>query len=287
MPVYLMGVLCHGYRTFGFTYLKNIKHGTNIVLECLHQVLVDYKKTRGYIPPVIYLQLDNTWKQNKNKYMLAYAACLVLWGVCRQVIISYLPVGHTHEDVGPFMWAERGGKGKERGKAREGERKRKKEEGNNNIVSCADQLFSRIAEYLKKHDAYDRQGILDSIKHGFNAEQDVLEPVLLNLDRAANISDWIKQYLAPTPNVSQFRQFKLELIEGKVTVCARARCAEDAEFNPWMDLMLKPGYSQVSIQLNNIHVCFITVLGIRDRSNSNRFGRGAMCPTTCSSQLRK
>ena len=40
-----MGVLVHGYRTFGFTYLKNIKHGA-IVIECLHHVLVDYKTNK-------------------------------------------------------------------------------------------------------------------------------------------------------------------------------------------------------------------------------------------------
>jgi len=107
MPVYLMGVLVHGYRTFGFTYLKNIKHGTNVVIECLHHVLVDYKNNRNYIPPVIYLQLDNTSKQNKNKFMLGYLACLVAWGVCRQVIISFLPVGHTHEDIGILLSKER------------------------------------------------------------------------------------------------------------------------------------------------------------------------------------
>ena len=103
IPVYLMGVLVHGYRTFGFTYLKNIKHGANIVIECLHHVLVDYKTNKGSIPPVIYLQLDNTSKQNKNKYMIGFLAWLVAWGVCRQVIISFLPVGHTHEDVGNFF----------------------------------------------------------------------------------------------------------------------------------------------------------------------------------------
>ena len=105
MPVYLMGVIVHGYRAFGFTYLKNVKHGRNVVIECLHQVLMDYKNNRGYIPPVIFVQLDNTCKQNKNKYMLGYyyLACLVAWGVCRQVILSFLPVGHTHEDIGPQL----------------------------------------------------------------------------------------------------------------------------------------------------------------------------------------
>ena len=100
IPVYLMGVLVHGFRAYGFTYLKNVKHGTNIVIECLHYVFMDYYKHRKYIPAIIYLQLDNTWKQNKNKYMLGYLACLVAWGVCRQVIVSFLPVGHTHEDIG-------------------------------------------------------------------------------------------------------------------------------------------------------------------------------------------
>ena len=32
--------------------------------------------------------------------MIGYLACLVAWRVCRQVLISYLPVGHTHEDIG-------------------------------------------------------------------------------------------------------------------------------------------------------------------------------------------
>ena len=100
LPVSLMGVLVHGYRAFGFTYLKNIKHGTNIVIECLHHVLVDYKKVRGRIPPLLYLQLDNTSRKNKNKYMLGYLACLVAWGVVREVVLSFLPVGHTHEDIG-------------------------------------------------------------------------------------------------------------------------------------------------------------------------------------------
>ncbi len=152
VPVYLMGVLVHGFRTFGFTYLKNIKHGTNIVIECFHQVLVNYKATRGNIPPVIYLQLDNTWKQNKNKYMIGYCACLVAWGVCRQVIISYLPVGHTHEDIGLFIafscsrnkrrrlepkkekkkkrGLRGGGGGRKRERKRERERERERERAN-------------------------------------------------------------------------------------------------------------------------------------------------------------
>lgn len=104
------------------------------------------------------------------------------------------------------------------------------------FILCLDQLFSRIAEYLRKHDAYDRKGILAAIEYGFSGEQYEKKPVVQNLDRAANISDWITPYLAPTPNVTQFRQFKLEMVEGKVCVSGRSRCAEEAEFNPWQNL---------------------------------------------------
>ena len=37
-----------------------VKHGTSIVIECLHHVFVDYKTNRGHIPPVVYVQFDNT-----------------------------------------------------------------------------------------------------------------------------------------------------------------------------------------------------------------------------------
>ena len=104
IPLFLMGALVHGYNAFLFSYLKNIKHGTNIVIECLHHIFVNYAATLGrHIPPVIFLQLDNTTKQNKNRFMLGWFSCLVQWGVVRKVVISFLPVGHTHEDAGLFF----------------------------------------------------------------------------------------------------------------------------------------------------------------------------------------
>ena len=112
---------------------------------------------------------------------------------------------------------------------------------------CVDQLFSRIALYLHQHDAYDRDGILAAIEYGFAGLHDELKPVVRNLDRAANISQWVEPYLADTPNVSQFRQFKLEMNDNKVTVSARSRCKDDPEFNPWRNLAGDDGppYSQV------------------------------------------
>lgn len=86
---------------------------------------------------------------------------------------------------------------------------------------------------------------MDAIEYGFNAEADTMPCVTKNLDRAANISDWVEPYLGPTPNVTQFRQFKIEMIQGVVSISARSRCAEDAEFNPWLNLNQVRGYSPV------------------------------------------
>ena len=100
VPLCLMGGLVHGFRAYGYTYLRNIKHGTNIVIEVLHRIFCDYKEAKGKLPPVCFLQFDNTSKQNKSQYMFGWLSCLVEWGLFREVIVSFLPVGHTHEDIG-------------------------------------------------------------------------------------------------------------------------------------------------------------------------------------------
>ena len=99
-PLHLMGALVHGRASYAFTYLNNIKHGSNIVIECLHRILADIDESKEGIPPVLCLQLDNTVKQNKNQFLILYLACLVDWGVVDKVLLSFLPVGHTHEDIG-------------------------------------------------------------------------------------------------------------------------------------------------------------------------------------------
>ncbi|WAR06068.1 hypothetical protein MAR_021437, partial [Mya arenaria] len=37
--------------------------------------------------------------QNKNRYMLGFLAMLVHLGVFRKIKLSFLMVGHTHEDI--------------------------------------------------------------------------------------------------------------------------------------------------------------------------------------------
>ncbi|KAL3694971.1 hypothetical protein R1sor_008622 [Riccia sorocarpa] len=50
-----------------------------------------------------YIQLDNSGKDNKNWAVMAFLSELVVRGVLKVVIASFLIVGHTHEDVDAFF----------------------------------------------------------------------------------------------------------------------------------------------------------------------------------------
>ena len=43
--------------------------------------------------------MDNCTRENKNRYFLSYVQALVHWNVFKEVEVSFLPVGHTHEDI--------------------------------------------------------------------------------------------------------------------------------------------------------------------------------------------
>ncbi len=54
------------------------------------------------------LQLDNTGQDNKNMHMILWLALLVFIGVFESVVMSFLMIGHTHEDIDAMFsrWAD-------------------------------------------------------------------------------------------------------------------------------------------------------------------------------------
>src|SRR4051812_21052559 len=48
------------------------------------------------LPPRLYLQLDNTARENRNRFVFAYLNMLIRRGVFKEIHVSFLPVGHTH-----------------------------------------------------------------------------------------------------------------------------------------------------------------------------------------------
>jgi hypothetical protein len=79
-----------------------------VLLQHLEEILsTDLPRAR-----VLHIQYDNCWRDNKNKFILAFAgnlsnewsnnnytALLVNWNLYDEVHLSCLVAGHTHEDV--------------------------------------------------------------------------------------------------------------------------------------------------------------------------------------------
>lgn len=54
------------------------------------------------LPRHLTLQMDNSMKDNKNQIVMAFCSDLVTRGVFETMVMSFLMVGHTHEDVDAF-----------------------------------------------------------------------------------------------------------------------------------------------------------------------------------------
>ena len=121
---HITGVLIHtdsswGKQVLAFVDLYQYPHDSNLTINILIRTLNELEKP---LPPVLYLQLDNCFRENKNKFVMAFCALLVKFKFfskvwcnfpqfslnyesmsCVQVRINFLPVGHTHEDVDQFF----------------------------------------------------------------------------------------------------------------------------------------------------------------------------------------
>ena len=51
------------------------------------------------LPPILRVQLNNCAKNNKSRYVFAYWSFFVEKGIFKEVFVSFLLVGHTHDDI--------------------------------------------------------------------------------------------------------------------------------------------------------------------------------------------
>ena len=145
--------------------------GSNVTIDTLHRVLDDIYATDEDLPDILFLQLDNTTRQCKAQYVMAWCAYLVHMGTFKEVYISFLPKGHTHEDI--------------------------------------DQFFSRIAAYLAKHDCPSPLAFVDCVEKSFTFAGK--SPKVEELSHVANISEWMAKYIAKLPKITDWHQFHFRL----------------------------------------------------------------------------
>ena len=51
------------------------------------------------LPPMLNLQLDNAFGDNKNRFVFVFCSLLTYHGVFQEVYINFLIVGHMHDDI--------------------------------------------------------------------------------------------------------------------------------------------------------------------------------------------
>ena len=96
-----VGAIVHGYGTYMYMYDAEMSK-TDLSNSILWATIVQELRRRDSLalplPKVLYVQADNT-KDNKNSALYAFAELLVKLRIFDKVKFSFLPVGHTHEDI--------------------------------------------------------------------------------------------------------------------------------------------------------------------------------------------
>jgi hypothetical protein len=169
LQLHLMGVIVHGRGTWAYTCPPHIAQGNNTTIQALWDTICDIFKKEGKLPRTLYLQLDNTTKQCKGRYVFGFLGLLVEMGVFDKVIVGFLPVGHTHEDI--------------------------------------DQFFSRIAVFMRSHSAFTREQFGKCVENSYTKNNQ--KPIVRHWDAVANISDWMKKKIGKVSGLMGFRHFKI------------------------------------------------------------------------------
>jgi hypothetical protein len=100
IKTHLCGVLVHGIGLYCHVWIDaHHKHDSNQVVTSIMEVIKDVKRRHGRLPPYLRIQADNCGRENKNVYILALCGTLVALGIFKEIQLSFLIVGHTHEDI--------------------------------------------------------------------------------------------------------------------------------------------------------------------------------------------
>jgi hypothetical protein len=99
---HVTGVIVHGFMHMMYTWADNFPKDPNVTCSTLLEALKDLRKLMGddwLMPDKLYAQFDNCSGENKNQVTMTFLCILVHFGVFNKIKVSFLQVGHTHEDI--------------------------------------------------------------------------------------------------------------------------------------------------------------------------------------------
>lgn len=94
----LTGVKEHGKGVTLYRTMDSIKKTADLTIYCVLSQIEDFYQKNCYFPETLYLQVDGGC-ENANKYLLATMELLVVKRLIREIYVTRLPTGHTHEDI--------------------------------------------------------------------------------------------------------------------------------------------------------------------------------------------
>jgi len=81
--------LYHGLKTFA--------NDSDTTLTILY-LKIRSLKSAGCLSPKIIFHMDNCWRENKNRFVFAFCCLLIHKKWCKEILIFFLPPGHTHAE---------------------------------------------------------------------------------------------------------------------------------------------------------------------------------------------
>jgi hypothetical protein len=96
------GLIDHGNNIKKFYgSLDHWKHGADFVASIIWNYLNELKekKINEKWPHTLFLQVDNCWKENKNRTIFSFLSLLITYGWFKEIYLYSLPPGHIHEDI--------------------------------------------------------------------------------------------------------------------------------------------------------------------------------------------
>ena len=78
---HVTAAIVHGQGTYAYMDVHSWLHDSNLTIN----ILLDILMRQEFLPPVLYLQLDNTARENKNQYTLSFLSYLVQMKIFSEV----------------------------------------------------------------------------------------------------------------------------------------------------------------------------------------------------------
>ena len=143
--------------------------GCDVAISTLVFHLDQYSRNHNNkFPKSFYLQMDNCWRENNNRFLLSFLAHLIHLDIFETIHLNFLMSGHTHEDV--------------------------------------DRTFSSWSQYYWNHHIYSPNQIQSHVDNAYSNPR--TKPLLFFQPCFFNFKSYYEPFLASFQNFTSYRSFQ-------------------------------------------------------------------------------